>query len=542
MRMTGIRRRSGLCTAVFILAGVALAAPLATQTPASAPGNDSIRREEMMADMVFLTSDLLKGRYAGTSEDFLAAEFVRARFARLGLKPAAGTSYFQDFWMTAAKLGAENVLEIRLNANQCLRLKPGQDYYPQRFSANSRANGALVFCGFGVRAEDFGQAAKGRIVVILMHEPGEFDPESPFDGLVTSEAANPLRKTLLAQEKGAVGILFVEDKHNHAEDSSFQSSFERAWPADPMAGWGFLLSESVDKVRIPAAQISPALAETLFLGTQKTLLEFGKEAENTKAFVPIPVSGPTADLSVSIDRIPVRGRNVVGMLEGSDPVLRNEAIVICAHHDHNGVEDGVIMPGADDDISGVVATIDIAEAYVLAALSGQRARRTLIFASWDAEEQGLVGARHYVDHPFIPLEKTVAVLNMDLIGRNEEILATEDWRFRGLEVQTSESNANTINILGLTRFPRLRAPLERANGPFGLTLKTKIDNNASQLLRRSDHWPFMQRGVPALWFLTGIHPDYHTTYDRADRINGAKMELVARLVHEMSWLIAQEGL
>jgi Peptidase family M28 len=540
--MRGIRSRSDLCKAVFFPAALALAALLSAQTPATAPQNDSIRQEEMMADMVFLTSDLLKGRYAGTPEDFLTAEFIRARFARLGLKPVAGTSYFQDFWMTAAKLAAENALEIRLNANQSLRLKPGQDYYPQRFSANSRANGALVFCGFGVRAEDFGQAAKGRIAVVLMHEPGEFDPESPFDGLVTSEAANPLRKTLLAQERGAVGILFVEDRHNHPADSGFAGSFESAWPADPLSGGRFLLSEWVDRIHIPAAQISPALAETLFLGAGKTLLEFCEGAENYRTFEPIPLSGPAADLSVSIDRIPVRGLNVVAMVEGLDPVLRNEAIIICGHHDHNGVEDGVIMPGADDDISGVVATIDIAEAYVLATLSGQRPRRTLIFASWDAEEQGLVGARHYTDHPLFPLDKTIAVLNMDLIGRNEEILPTNDWRFRGLEVQTSESNADTINILGLTRFPRLRASLEKANGPFGLILKTKIDNNASQLLRRSDHWPFMQHGVPALWFLTGIHPDYHTTYDRADRINGGKMERVARLVHEMSWLIAQDGL
>ena len=540
--MAGISYRSGLCKSIFLLAGVVFAAQLAAQTRATAPHNDSIRRQEMMADMVFLTSDLLKGRYAGTPEDFLSAEFVRARFARLGLKPVAGTSYFQDFWMTAAKLAAENALEIRLNASQSLRLKPGQGYYPQRFSANSRATGALVFCGFGIRTEDFGQAAKDRIAVVLMHEPGEFDPESPFDGLIMSEAANPLRKTLLAQEKGAVGILFVEDKHNHPEDAGFAASFESARPADPLAAGRFLLSEWVDKVHIPAAQISPALAETLLQGTGNALLEFCRKAESYPTFQPIPLPGPAADLSISIDRIPVRGRNVVAMVEGLDPVLRNEAIIICGHHDHNGTEDGVIMPGADDDVSGVVATIDIAEAYVQAALTGQRPRRSLIFASWDAEEQGLVGARHYTEHPLFPLEKTVAVLNMDLIGRNEEILPTLDWRFRGLEVQTSESNVNTINILGLTRFPRMRPPLEKANGPFGLTIKSKIDNNASQLLRRSDHWPFMQRGVPALWFLTGIHPDYHTTYDRADRINGEKMERVARLVHEMSWLIAQDGL
>jgi len=527
---------------VLLMTCLILTSLLAAQGPAGAPRNESISKEDMMADMVFLTSDLLKGRAAGTPEVYLSAEFIRARFARIGLKPVRGNSYFQDFWMAAATLAAENSLEIRLNPGQVLSLRPGQDYYPQRFSANGRSSGPVVFAGFGVRAEDYGPSLKGRIVLVLDHEPGEFDPASPFDGIVSSEASNAFRKTLLAQEKGAAGILFVEDKHNHPGPVNFESSFRGAWPADPAQSGRLLLAEWVDKVRIPAAQISPALAETLILGTGKNLAELGRTAEAYQSFKPLDIPGSIVEIAASVDRHLIRGRNVLGMIEGADPALRDEAVVICGHHDHNGVENGVIMPGADDNISGVVATIDIAEACALAAQSGERPRRPLIFASWDAEERGLLGAWYYTERPLLPLDKIIAVLNMDLIGRDEEILDTPDWRFRGLEVQTSESNKNTINILGLTRFPELRLPLEKANGPFGLTLKTSIDNNASQLLRRSDHWPFMQRGVPALWFLTGIHPDYHTTYDRADRINGEKMERVARMVHQMSWDLARDGL
>lgn len=527
---------------IMIFALISFSSLLTAQTAATAPQNESIRKDEMMADMVFLTSDLLKGRLAGTPEVYLSAEFIRARFARIGLKPVSGDSYYQDFWLIAASLAAENSLEVRLGANQSLKLRPGQDYYPQRFSANSRVSGQVVFAGFGVRPEDFGPAVKGRIALVLDHEPGEFDPNSPFDGVVTSEAANSLRKALLAQEKGAIGILFVEDKHNHPGYTNFESSFQSAWPADPARSGRFLLPEWVDKIRIPAAQISPYLAEILVQSTGKTFLELCRTAEAYQTFQPLPLTGSNIDLMASIDRRLFRGRNILCMIEGLDPALKNEYIIICAHHDHNGIVDGVIMPGADDNISGVVATIDIAEAYAQAAVRGQRPRRSLIFASWDAEERGLLGSWYYTERPQVPLEKTIAVLNMDLIGREEEILATPDWRFRGLEVQTAESNKNTINILGLTRFPQLRQPLEKANGPFGLTLKTKIDNNASQLLRRSDHWPFMQRGVPALWFLTGIHPDYHTTFDRPDRINGEKMERVARLVHQLSWDLAQEGL
>jgi Zn-dependent M28 family amino/carboxypeptidase len=134
----------------------------------------------------------------------------------------------------------------------------------------------------------------------------------------------------------------------------------------------------------------------------------------------------------------------------------------------------------------------------------------------------------------------VAVLNMDMIGRNEAVEAGGGTRFRGLEVQTAESNGNAINILGYSRTPDLSAEVERANKAYGLTLRMRYDNNASNLLRRSDHWPFLQHGVPALWFHTGLHPDYHTVYDRPEKINYAKMEKIARLVHQVSWNLAQQ--
>jgi len=113
-------------------------------------------------------------------------------------------------------------------------------------------------------------------------------------------------------------------------------------------------------------------------------------------------------------------------------------------------------------------------------------------------------------------------------------------RFRGLEVQTAESNSNAINILGYSRTPDLWAVVQRSNGGIGLELKARYDNNASNLLRRSDHWPFLQRGVPALWFHTGLHPDYHTPYDRPEKINYGKMEKIARLVYQASWDLAQQ--
>ena len=111
-------------------------------------------------------------------------------------------------------------------------------------------------------------------------------------------------------------------------------------------------------------------------------------------------------------------------------------------------------------------------------------------------------------------------------------------RFRGLEVQTAESNANAVNLNGYSRAPELAALVEASNAGIGLEIKKRYDNNSSNLLRRSDQWPFLQRGVPALGFMTGLHPDYHTVYDRPEKINYAKMEKIARLIHQASWNLA----
>jgi Zn-dependent M28 family amino/carboxypeptidase len=191
--------------------------------------------------------------------------------------------------------------------------------------------------------------------------------------------------------------------------------------------------------------------------------------------------------------------------------------------------------------SGSVAVIDIAEAYVLAAKGGQRPRRSILFAVFGSEERGpLLGSWAYTEHPLRPLDKTVAVLNMDMIGRNMEVPVGGGRRFNGLEVQSAESNNNSVTIIGHSRSPVLKAAVEQANKAFGLKLKMDLDNNASNLLRRSDQWPFLQRGVPAIWFHSGLHPDYHTVNDRPEKINYDKMEKIARLVHQVSWDLAQQ--
>jgi Zn-dependent M28 family amino/carboxypeptidase len=228
----------------------------------------------------------------------------------------------------------------------------------------------------------------------------------------------------------------------------------------------------------------------------------------------------------------------VATLEGSDARLKSEWVIVSAHFDHNGADAGEIFNGADDNGSGTVALLEIADAYALAAKQGVRPKRSILFAAWNSEERGLLGAWAYTEQPLAPLSTIRAVLNMDMVGRNEEVPLGGGTRFNGLDVQTAESNANAINVMGYARVPELAAAVDRSNAAIGLELKKRYDNNSSNLVRRSDQWPFLQSGVPALGFMTGLHPDYPTRYDRPEKINYVKLEKIARLIHQASWDIA----
>jgi Zn-dependent M28 family amino/carboxypeptidase len=166
----------------------------------------------------------------------------------------------------------------------------------------------------------------------------------------------------------------------------------------------------------------------------------------------------------------------------------------------------------------------------------------VLFASFNSEERGLLGSWAFVENPpaRVPLKDVVAVLNMDMIGRDEEVPESAGPKFRGLPPQTAESNRDAFTLLGSSRSRDLTAAIEKSNaaGGYGLKIKTGMDNNISNLLRRSDHWPFLQQGIPAVWFHTGLHPDYHTAGDRPEKIRYDKMERIARLVHQASWDLA----
>ena len=510
-------------------------ATTAAQQP-GVPEIESITQAEMREDLTLLASDGMGGRLTDTPGNRKAADWIAERFAQLKLKPIGdGGTYFQKYTLATSSLGERN--KSSLGA-------VGTDWYPTGFSASATAKGEVAFVGFGITSrahgyDDYSDAVKGKIVLAMDHEPGERDESSILDGVVTSHASAPLQKALAAQARGAVGILFVTDVHNHPDGQLL--NMNAAWPQQPPRIPRYMLGSWVEAVKIPAAVISREVAARLLESGKagRTLEELGKAAETKSGSTPILLTGAQVELTTSVKRTMLDDRNVVAALEGSDPTLKEEVVIVCAHYDHEGITPEGVMNGADDDASGTIGVLEIAEAYALAAAKGQRPKRTIVFAAWNSEERGLFGAWAYTRQPIYRLAKTVGVLNMDMIGRNEEVPPEEGNRFRGLEPQTSESNANAVNIIGTVKFPKMKELLTRANEGIDLTLRLRYDNNISQLMRRSDHWPFINNGVPAVWVHTGLHPDYHTVNDDADRINYVKMEKIVRMVYRASWLLAQ---
>jgi Zn-dependent M28 family amino/carboxypeptidase len=513
---------------------------------ARAPGSEVITTLKMRADLEFLAGDGLRGRLTDTPENAIALEWVRSRFQWLGLRPmGANGSYFLPYDLSLGALGVgTNELAVT-RGGRVARYGLTSGFYPHRYSASATVTGDLVFAHFGIVAEplgydDLGGDVRGKVLLLLEHEPGETDSASAFEGIVTSEYTNPLKKALAAQSRGAAAVLFVTDVQNHQGAASFEAAFRSYWPTQSPRLKPYTLAAWADKVTIPVGQISVALADSLVRGAGKSLADLARAAESARGSAPVAIPGVSVTVTASVIRRAVPDRNVLAAIEGADARLKDEWIVIAAHPDHNGAVGDTIYHGADDNASGAVALLAIAEAYAKAAAAGQRPRRSVLFASFNSEERGpLMGSWGYTEAPAVPLARTVAMINIDMIGRNEEVPENGGGRFRGLPVQTSESNGNTVTLLGWSRSVSLTAAVERANARYGLTLKKNYDNNASQLLRRSDSWPFLQHGVPAVWFHTGLHPDYHLTSDVADRINYPKMERIAKLVHQLSWDLAQ---
>jgi hypothetical protein len=509
----------------FIFVFLSLVLSVAAQT--SQPGILSIREADLREEVTYLASKDLKGRGNGSPELRAAAQYIADAFRKSGVKPAGDDgSYFQNFQMFTARFGTPPEFRVERSV-----LKLGADYAPHFLSPKSEVEAPMVFIGYGVSAphikldELAGVNLRGKIAVVIDRNPYADDFDSTFNRIDPGDYASVLTKARNVSRAGAVGLVVIQNPELSNYDLSYTvSAFRPDYPRKdaPMGNTADPLNP-----RIPVVIVSESAGRTLVPSLRD--LQRKIDATMQPQFLDL---GKRATLKLDIQRAAFPTQNVLGLIEGSDPRLRGEVIIVGAHYDHDGEHNGEIWPGADDNASGTAGVIALARAFG----GGSKApARSILLCAFAGEEKGEVGSQHYADHPFIPLERTVAMLQMDMIGRNEEHGANRGLR---LERETSAQNANSVNVIGSTFSPDLRRTMQSANAQTALDLKFRYDDTPENLLRRSDQWAFLQKNIPALFIHTGEHPDYHRPGDTADKINYPKMEKIVKLVYRAVELLA----
>ncbi|MDZ7339453.1 MAG: M20/M25/M40 family metallo-hydrolase [candidate division KSB1 bacterium] len=448
--------------------------------------------------VTYLASDALQGRDTGTPGFEKAAAWVAAHFREWGLEPGGDAgSYFQEFPFEFYQADIE-VPTFKI-AGRTLYFHE-EDFRVMPYSGGGKVNAEVVFVGFGISAPDkgldeyAGLDTRGKVVLVMHGFPGEKEEK-------WREVASDSAKAWAAQQHGAVGMLMCA--HFREEDRS--AGRWRLGPGNYKPGFiAFAVSDRVVQFLLAGKNENKRAFERRMRNEQERL---DKELK--------PLSRPTgkkAELAVKVVFDAQRkGKNVIAVLRGSDPVLREEAVVLGGHLDHVGVQYGEVYNGADDNASGAATVMEVARVM---ARNRVQPRRSIVFACWGGEERGLLGSRYYADHPTFPIEKTVANLNMDMVGLGKKLgfpgiyYAPELWGLIKENIAPEE-----LEFLEPSR-----------GGPGG-----------------SDHTPFITRGVPAFALMTSpfdAHPDYHQPGDDAHKIDAELMGKVARFVYKAALLIA----
>jgi hypothetical protein len=527
-----IQKPARLVAISTLLLAAAFAADQQSQVPQRiAAGFHTIREADLKADLTFLASDSTQGRLSLQNGDQVAIEWIASEFAKAGLKPAFNGSYLQPVPLTEYRGDRkEGFVSLKRAGVE----KKWQ--FPDAFGGFPRdvdITGDVVFAGFGITAPELhyddysGLDAKGKIVLIFDHEPQENDPASIFNGTGNTRYATTRVKAMNAQQHGAVGLLIVAEpnrKHpsNQERVARIGGSITRKDPLPAQA-----LADDV--LQIPAAIVSDAVAAELMANAGDSPADLQKAIDADLK----PQSRPLPDTSVTLHfrnlfSHPGTTYNVGCLLEGSDPALAQETLIISGHHDHDGMSGADIWHGADDNGSGTVGVVDLARAF---ARNPTRPKRSILFVVFAAEERGLLGAYYLAAHPIRPLATTRAMINFDMIGRNEE----QSDQTKGL-IDIPADTTNRLNLIGGTYSPDYHRVVEQQNKNVGLTLDDRFDHeSALNIFFRSDQFPFVLHDVPAMWWFTGFHPDYHHTTDTPDKINYVKMAKILRLAYLTAW-------
>ena len=490
-------------------------------------GVESIRADALKGHVYFLAAPEMGGRDSLSLEGRIAANYIAGFFYRLGLKTVGDAgSYFQTFPMSESAIDrAQTRLRATVTAKAggtttARNYVLGSDFTLARQGGTDvDVTAPLVFAGYGIDAPEYGYNdyagldVAGKVVLVLSREPQAADPQSRFLGTWDTFHAYPSWKPEVARHRGAAGVLIVQGPPRRPQRVASGPTNSQVRTDRPNHS---LTSPFWD---LPVFTIDARVADDLLAGSGKTIADLQSSVDKAGRPQSFEVPGVTIQMRRAVsERRTVQTRNVVGVIEGTDPKLKDEYVLVTGHYDHVGQKPPIVFHGADDNASATAAVIAIAEAF-----KARPPKRSVMFLVFEAEEDFLQGAFYYADHPIVPLDRTVAVLNMDMIGRDEE---SPTWNTKAAE------NRNSVNVVGTLYSRDLREAIERQNKSIGLRLDYKTDNDDREgWFQRSDHFPFAIKGIPMVLFNTGENPDYHTANDTWDRLNYPKMEKITRLVY-----------
>jgi len=474
--------------AQLILAIIALLL-VAADTPTTVGTAD---QQRFLTDIKTLTTPAMEGRGDGTKGLTRAGHLIEQRYKSLGLQPAGKNGFFQPFdVITGRRLRSGNRLQEAPHMEDVSiehrNYKLLEEFIPLSFSANGSLDAPLVFAGYGITAPEFsydeyqGLDTKGRVVLVLHGEPAFLSAKSAERGHTPHESV--ISKAINAKNHGAAAIIVVNGKLPNAEEDVLPRFGDAEGPED--AG-------------ILCLQVKNSVADTWFRNRGKTFSDVQREIDDSVQPSPLLVSGSvrlTLSVTVNIETIHATVNNVLAYLPGKT----DEYVILGAHYDHLGrgqshslapSQIGQIHPGADDNASGTAGVLELARLF--APLKGQL-QRGILFANFAGEELGLLGSAEWVKNPTLRLDKVVAMLNMDMIGRIKN---------------------DKVYIGGLGTGTTFQSILDQAESHTTFKYENSPGGYSS-----SDHTSFVTKRIPVLFFFSGLHSDYHKPSDTWEKIN-----------------------
>lgn len=473
----------------------------------------SITTREARFHVAMLASEPFQGRASGTPGQWLAAKYIATEFADFELEAAGDHGkFYQNFQIEQTVLKQTEFWTIESPTLAKTEFSYRADYALFPYSGADTLTAPIVFAGYGITAPEYqyddyqGVGVQGKIVLVLRHEPGENDPNSLFNGRQLTRHALFEEKARNALNHGARALILVNDPDSVKSTPAKHGFWPNYFP-NHFARQSWQIQKIFSRKQFPILWVSLKLAQKLLEHTGHSLKSLMLAIDRRHKPVSFEIPNRYAHIKIGLVRNIRQTQNVLARLQGSDPRLREQVVVVGAHFDHIGVVNGQIYPGADDNASGTAGLLEIAEAF---SEMPRKPRRSVLFIAFGAEELGLLGSEYYVENPVEPLANTVAMLNLDMISRNQ---------------------SNTVSIIGSDRSPELHWMNIAANEMIGLDLKY----DGEKFFNQSDHANFAKHRIPVIFYNTNIHPDYHRATDLATKIDPEKLTRIARLAFLVAW-------